>query len=71
MNDELEFNEKIRVYRKRSKLSQQELANMCHVSRNTISEVERGVGNPTLSTLMVMAYALNLKLSIEITENDS
>lgn len=36
--------------RHRAKLTQQELANIAGVSRKVISDIERGIGNPSMNT---------------------
>lgn len=67
----LELGESIRVFRVRNKVTQSQLAETCHLSRNTISEIERGHGNPTLSTMQLIAHALNMRLDIELSENEN
>ncbi len=48
--------------RKRRKLSQEALAEKTAKTVNTISKLERGIGNPQLSTLVNFAQAFDMKL---------
>lgn len=50
--------------------SQEELADLCGVHRTYISQLERGLKNPTLNVLQKIAKALGIKLStlIELYE---
>ena len=41
--------------------SQQELADECHVVRQTICEIERGVNRPSIETARAIAKALGCK----------
>lgn len=52
----------IATYRKQQKMSQEKLAEKTHIIFNTISNIERGIGDPKLSTLMTIANALNIPL---------
>ena len=47
-------------------LSQKELAELSGIDQSDISKIERGVANPTVSTLEKLATALNGRLLIEI-----
>ena len=47
-------------------LSQKELAELSGIDQSDISKIERGVANPTVSTLEKLAKALNGRLVIEI-----
>lgn len=47
-----------------SGLTQQELAERCGISQESLSRIERGGGNPTAKTLERIAKALDKKLSI-------
>lgn len=53
-------------------LSQEALANLCGVHRTYISQLERGLKNPTLNVLQKIAKALDIPLSglIERYEQD-
>ena len=47
-------------------LTQKELAELSGIDQSDISKIERGIANPTVSTLEKIASALNGKLIIEI-----
>lgn len=58
----------IKELRVQKNLSQEELAERCDSSAVYISEIERGIKNPTASTLMVIALSLDMKMSALIGE---
>ena len=47
------------------KLSQTKLAEKANLPRTTITKIESGSYNPTINTLMSIAYALNKKLEVK------
>jgi len=53
------FGEVLREYRERAGLSQEELAFRASVDRTFVSRLERGVRQPTLTTLIGLGGALN------------
>src|SRR3989344_9607842 len=55
----------IKILRKRLKLSQTKLAEKANLPRTTITKIESGSYNPTINTLMSIAYALNKKLEVK------
>ncbi|WP_160687652.1 helix-turn-helix transcriptional regulator [Clostridium sp. C2-6-12] len=55
--------EKIKFYRTKLNLSQEELAHKCELSRNAIYNYENSKRNPTISTLELIAHNLNLYVS--------
>lgn len=61
MKNELVLKNRIKKYRTEKKLSQQELADMVGVSRNTISSLETGQYEPTAKLAYVLAIALDKK----------
>lgn len=54
------FGEKLKKKRIECCLTQNDLANKIHVSASTISLYEKGEREPTLSTLVALANALNV-----------
>ena len=50
----------IKEFRKLNKITQQELAEKIGVTRSCISQYEIGAREPYLTTLMKIAYALNV-----------
>ena len=56
-------NIKLKIARVEKGLSQQELADLCEVTRQTIGLVEKGKYNPTLNLCIKIALALNKTLN--------
>jgi len=61
MKNELVLKNKLKEVRKEKGMSQQELADMVGVSRNTISSLETGQYEPTAKLALVLAIALDMK----------
>lgn len=61
MNDRLILKNRLKQARAERKLSQQQLADMVGVSRNTISSIETGQFNPTAKLALVLCIALDKK----------
>lgn len=61
MKKELILKNKLKELRKERNLSQQELAEMVGVSRNTISSLETGQYEPTAKLAYVLCIALDMK----------
>ena len=61
MKTELTLKNKLKEIRTKKKLSQQELADMVGVSRNTISSLETGQYEPSAKLALVLAIALDMK----------
>ena len=61
MNKELILKNKLKDVRKEKNISQQELADMVGVSRNTISSLETGQYEPTAKLAYVLCIALDKK----------
>lgn len=55
--------EKIKLIRERKKMTQQQLSENTNISRARISEIERGKVNMKLSTLEIIAEALDIHIS--------
>lgn len=55
--------ERFRLLRKQADLTQEELAHRLGVSKNAVSELERGLTFPTLDTLLKLAGVLDVQLS--------
>ena len=56
-------NIKLKIARVQKGLSQQELADLCEVTRQTIGLIEKGKYNPTLNLCVKIATVLNLTLN--------
>ena len=56
------FGAHLRRTRESAKVSQEELAHRAGLSRNYVSLLERGLRNPTLNSMAMLARALGLSL---------
>lgn len=61
MRDELILKNRLKEVRTENKLSQNQLAEMVGVSRNTISSIEIGQFNPTAKLALILCVALDKK----------
>ena len=61
MKKELILKNKLKEVRAEKKLSQQELADLVGVSRNTISSLETGQYEPTAKLAYILCIALDMK----------
>ena len=59
----ISFGQHLAKTRKKNGLSQEKLANSANVSLSQISRLERGIINPTLSTLSALAKAMKMPLA--------
>ena len=59
MNDKLILKNNLKALRSEKGLSQQQLADMVGVSRNTISSIETGQFNPTAKLALILCIALD------------
>ena len=61
MDDELILKNRLKEARSEKKLSQNQLAEMVGVSRNTLSSIETGQFNPTAKLALILCIALDKK----------
>jgi len=61
MKDGLVLKNNLKEIRKQQKLSQDELAKLVGVSRNTVSSIETGQFSPTAKLALVICIALDKK----------
>ncbi len=61
MDDKLILKNNLKSIRLEKSLSQQQLADMVGVSRNTISSIETGQFNPTAKLVLILCIALDKK----------
>jgi putative transcriptional regulator len=61
MDNELILKNRLKELRNEAGLSQQQLADMIGVSRNTISSIETGQFNPTAKLALIICIALDKK----------
>lgn len=70
-NDALQvFGYNVSHYRRKSGLTQVGLAMRAYVSSQTVSEIERGLRNPSLLTMIDIAQALHVPIADLLTEQD-
>lgn len=60
-NKNLVFHNNLKEIRTKQNLTQQELADLIGVSRNTIGSIERSVFIPTAKLALILCVALNVK----------
>jgi|SRR5882757_6421098 len=58
----------VRRFRTERRMSMGQLARLCGVSKQTLSKIEAGTGNPTVDTVDAVATALNVSLHALLTE---
>lgn len=58
------FGQRVKQLRLQSGMSQEVFADKCGLDRTYVSGIERGVRNPTLEVINVLANGLNVKLDI-------
>lgn len=58
--------ETIKHRRKELGIAQPHLAELAHVSTNTIYKIERGQGNPSLEVLSKIANVLGMEITLEV-----
>ena len=61
MNEKLILQNRLKETRIEKKLSQQQLADLVGVSRNTISSIETGQFHPTAKLALILCIALDKK----------
>ena len=61
MDDKLTLKNNLKSIRTEKNISQQQLADMVGVSRNTISSIETGQFNPTAKLALILCVALDKK----------
>ena len=59
MDDKLVLKNNLKTIRLEKNISQQQLADMVGVSRNTISSIETGQFNPTAKLALILCIALD------------
>jgi len=65
-----EIGNSIRERRKKLGINQQTLADLSGVAVNTVVSIERGEGNPQLTTLLTILDTLGLQIDINIKQLD-
>jgi transcriptional regulator with XRE-family HTH domain len=62
------FGNALRKYRLRQQLSQEKLAELAHLDRTYISQLERGLKSPSFRALIALARALNVQAHVMVSE---
>ncbi|MCW7548105.1 cell morphology transcriptional regulator XreR1 [Photorhabdus sp. P32] len=57
------FGQRVRYFRQSSGMSQEAFADKCGIDRTYISGIERGVRNPTLEIINIIANGLQIELT--------
>ncbi|WP_086113871.1 helix-turn-helix domain-containing protein [Xenorhabdus beddingii] len=57
------FGQRVRYLRKEAGMSQEAFADKCGLDRTYVSGIERGVRNPTLEIIYVIANGLQIELN--------
>jgi transcriptional regulator with XRE-family HTH domain len=70
MNTIKSFGLRVKKIRTEKKISQEELAELSGLHRTYISSLERGVRNPTLTTLISVSKGLNIEINELLQELD-
>ncbi|OUP17606.1 hypothetical protein B5F29_13495 [Lachnoclostridium sp. An196] len=68
MSIAFEIGQRIRFYRKKKHLTQEQLAELCNFHPTYIGQLERGEKNATLESIYKVAQSLNISLS-QLFEN--
>ncbi|MDE6696768.1 MAG: helix-turn-helix domain-containing protein [Muribaculaceae bacterium] len=64
----IELGELIKIRRKALKIDQQTLALLAGVGLNTVVAVERGEGNPKISTILSLLDTMGLQIKITLKD---
>ena len=64
------FRRNVKSQRKKRKLSQEKLAELCDLSTNYIGDIERNNRKVTIDTIEKIASGLNIEPSILLTKNE-
>ena len=57
--------------RKALRVNQRELASLCGVSEHALCNLERGIGNPTMRLVDLVADALGLELKLVVKDMEA
>ncbi|MEJ0056754.1 MAG: helix-turn-helix domain-containing protein [Bacteroidota bacterium] len=61
-----ELGNTFRLRRKSRKISQKDLAEISSIGQRTLRDIEKGIANPELATLLKISEVLGMELSINI-----
>lgn len=67
MNSEKEvIGDMLQARRKSRKIPQEQLADIAGISPRTLRDIEKGIANPELETLMKICHVLGMQIKIEV-----
>jgi len=69
--ENIDIGKKIAKYRKAKKLSSKELAKLAEITPSMLSQIERGLANPSIQTLKVLAKNLDIPTFMFFLEETS
>ena len=65
-----EIGQQIKTLREAKKITQEQLASKCGISRVTLGKVERGeLGNTSVKTLYIILFSLGLEIEFKTINN--
>ena len=64
------FGQALRQFRESAGLSQEELAHLANVDRTFVSRAERGVCQPALATVLLLAGALDIPAASLVSDTE-
>lgn len=67
----MSLGENIKLYRKKQKLTQVQLADKANISRSYLADVENNRYNPSVDTLKNISIALGVNLNALLSDNNS
>ena len=67
----MSLGENIKLYRKKQKLTQVQLADKANISRSYLADVENNRYNPSVDTLKNISIALGVNLNELLSDNES
>jgi DNA-binding XRE family transcriptional regulator len=65
----MKLEEVIKSRRKTLAISQQDLAEMAEVSLATVKDIERGKGNPSMTTINKLIDVLGVEMDFKVRQN--
>jgi y4mF family transcriptional regulator len=64
--DKLTIGNSLQSRRKSRKIAQEQLADIAGISPRTLRDIEKGIANPELETLMKICNVLGMEIKIEV-----
>ncbi len=65
-NEKETIGEILQSRRKARKIAQEQLADIAGISPRTLRDIEKGIANPELETLMKICHVLGMEIKIEV-----